>query len=366
MVGLQMCGESTKVDENSVNLWLPNFIIVKNSYAPRDVFNMDKTGIFYTLMSNRTLHFKGERCHGSAKSKQRVTVVLCCNSDGSEKYKAWVIGKSHNPRCFKNVDKSHLPCDYTHHVSSWIDAQAFREWLLKLDQKMIAQHRHILLTLDNCAAHKTENLNLSNITVYFFPSNTTSRLQPLNQGITANLKSFYKAKLVKFAIENNGNVKWDLLQAIKALGSSWNAVNQQTIKRCFNKAWPNIVLTDDENLDLLPPAFHSFEDFVNADNDLAICPEPVLSTFEDSDNDIPVPATTSLSSVDSDEGNDHLQPTREEINAALRVLARFSATMNVSEQFKNCLETIATECAIKMASKLKQKNITDFFKVNNQ
>nr|XP_022912297.1 tigger transposable element-derived protein 6-like [Onthophagus taurus] len=153
MVGLQMCGESAKVDENSVNLRLSNFITVKNSYAPRDVFNMDESGIFYNLMTNRTLHIKGERCHGGAKSKQRVTVVLCCNSDGSEKYKAWVIGKSRNPRCFKNVDKSHLPCNYTHHVSSWIDAQAFREWLLKLDQKLIAQHRHILLTLDNCAAH---------------------------------------------------------------------------------------------------------------------------------------------------------------------------------------------------------------------
>nr|XP_022908489.1 tigger transposable element-derived protein 6-like [Onthophagus taurus] len=343
---------------------------------------MDKSGIFYKLMPNRTLGFKGVRFHGDAKSEQLVTVVLCCNSDGSEKYKAWVIGKSRNPRCFKNVDKSHLPCDYTHHVSSWIDAQAFREWLLKLDQKMIAQHRHILLTLDNCAAHKTENLNLSNITVYFFPSNTTSRLQPLNQGIIANFKSFYKAKLVKFAIfaiENNGNVKWGLLQAIKAIGSSWNAVNQQTIKRCFNKTWPNTDLIDEENFDMLPPAPRewtvlqeiqpleiSFEDFVNADNDLAICLEPVLSTFEDSDNDIPVPTTTYLSSVDSDEGNDHLQPTREEVNAALRILARFSATMNVSEQFENCLETSSTECAIKMASELKQKNITDFFKVNNQ
>jgi len=49
--------------------------------------------------------------------------------------------------------------------------------------------RNILLLMDNAKCHETENLEtLSNVRVYFLPPNTTSYLQPIDQGIIYSLK----------------------------------------------------------------------------------------------------------------------------------------------------------------------------------
>jgi hypothetical protein len=95
-------GESAAVDEtvveDYVSTTLPNFL---RDYDSKDVFNMDETGLFYKLLPNRTLQFKGERCHGGKKSKERLTVALTANMDGTEKLKPLVIYDASNT--FQNI-----------------------------------------------------------------------------------------------------------------------------------------------------------------------------------------------------------------------------------------------------------------------
>jgi hypothetical protein len=45
----------------------------------------------------------GEKCIGGKKSKERITVLVGSNASGTEKLPLMVIGKSKNPRCFKNA-----------------------------------------------------------------------------------------------------------------------------------------------------------------------------------------------------------------------------------------------------------------------
>ncbi|KAI8494066.1 hypothetical protein Bbelb_284130 [Branchiostoma belcheri] len=52
----------------------------------------------------------------------------------------------------------------------------FIKWLKKFDQKIGRRNRKILLFLDNAPCHS--DVTLRNIELKFFPSNTTSRLQP--------------------------------------------------------------------------------------------------------------------------------------------------------------------------------------------
>ena len=89
---------------------------------------MDETGIFFKLLPDRTLCFKNEDCHGGKKSKDRSTVAVCANMSGSEKWPLLVIGKSRNPRCFKNVET--LPVSYKANRKAWMTGDMFEEWVI--------------------------------------------------------------------------------------------------------------------------------------------------------------------------------------------------------------------------------------------
>lgn len=239
----KVCGEANKVDEETANEWISEFEENSKNYHPRDKYNLDETGLFFNLLPDRTLSVKGEKCHGGTRSKQRLTVVLACNSDGSHKLRPWVIGKFGKPHCFvrNRIDVEALPCKYTFHNNSWMDSKAFRTWLLEFNKEMAKKNRHVLLTLDNFSGHNVKGLNLSNVKVQFFPANFTSRLQPLDQGIIKVFKQHFRTRLVRAAIaeieKNRSMPKWTVLDAIRATAGAWNNVTPENIAKCFQKAW---------------------------------------------------------------------------------------------------------------------------------
>ena len=79
--------------------------ILLEGYETCDVYNVDKTGLFFNALRDRNLAYNGENCHGGKHSKDRLTVLLRVNSDGNDKQVSTVIGKSLKPRCFNNVKK---------------------------------------------------------------------------------------------------------------------------------------------------------------------------------------------------------------------------------------------------------------------
>jgi len=299
---------------------------------------------------------------------------LCCNADGSKKLKPWVIGKSKNPRCFKNINMLTLPCTYSNHKSAWIDAKAFPEWLAKFDRRMVSESRHVLLTLDNCSAHNVTGLPLSNVKVRFFPRNSTSRSQPLDQGIIANLKTNYRSELVRDVIQSienhNQKPKWDVLQAIRAIASAWFKVKQDTIVNCFRKAWSssaeqlappdaecNTSEPEPREWSLVAPPGCSFDDYVDVDKEAAV------SKLTESGD-----VTEDLREVEADSSSESemeevvIRPSKAEVSGALLVMQRFAATNNVSSGFLRSLDDISYECAVIQRASLQQKHMTDFLK----
>ncbi|XP_043476434.1 tigger transposable element-derived protein 1-like [Leptopilina heterotoma] len=114
------------------------------------------------------------------------------------------------------------------------------------------ENRHVLLTLDNCSSHSLGELTLSNVNVQFFPANTTSRLQPLDQGIIALMKKYYRTRLVRTliqAIEEGAKAPtWNVLNAIEAIKLSWDSVSAEAIANCFKKAWKRSNITNNEEV----------------------------------------------------------------------------------------------------------------------
>jgi hypothetical protein len=128
--------------------------------------------------------FKGASCKGIKVNKERITALVCANVHGTEKLPLLVTGKSKQP-CFRNTKL--LPCTYCHNKTSWMTCEIFQEFLVSLDRIMASKSRKILF-VDHCPAHPKDVRNFKNVQVEFFPANTTSVLQPMDQGVIKALK----------------------------------------------------------------------------------------------------------------------------------------------------------------------------------
>ena len=207
-----------------------------SKYDIKDIFNADEFGLFYQCLPNTTYHFKSQTCSGGKNSKVRLTGMTAGNAIG-EYLTMFVIGKSKTPRCFKHI--KNLPCKYKSRKKSWMDSQIFEELERKLDQIFRTEGRKIALLVDNCPAHPSVS-DLTNVQLVFLPSNTTSVLQLINQGVIRSLKAHYRGRVVRRLCRALDKTKTlpniSILQAMKILISSWEAVSAQTIVNCIRKA----------------------------------------------------------------------------------------------------------------------------------
>ena len=163
-----------------------------SKYELNQIYNADEFGLFYRAQPEKSLHLKDERCVGGKHSKLRLTGLAAANAGGGGggTLPMFVIGKSKFPRCFKNI--KHLPCHYRSQNKSWMDSTLFEEWVREKDRRFTAEGKKIALVVDNCPAHPSID-NLVSVALIFLPPNTTSKLQPMDQGVIRSLKAYYKS-----------------------------------------------------------------------------------------------------------------------------------------------------------------------------
>jgi hypothetical protein len=139
---------------------------------------------------------KGEDCKGGKRSKERITVTLLCNQTG-EFEKPIVIGRCTNPRSFKNVKTSshNFPVTWHWNKNARMTSDIFEIEMKLFNEKMRRKDRNGIVFLDNATCHRNMS-SLSNVNLVFLPPNTTSHLQPLDQGIIKTMKTLYRKKLL--------------------------------------------------------------------------------------------------------------------------------------------------------------------------
>lgn len=362
----QISGEARDVNRNITDGWLEKvWPELKTRYSAEDIFNADETGLFYKMTPNRTLKFKSEKCIGGKLAKERITVLVAANMTGSVKRKLLVIGKSKNPRCFKNI--KHLPVNYKANKCAWMTSQLFEEEIRKWDAEL--KGKKILLLVDNCPAHPVIS-DLQNIELCFLPANTTSVLQPMDQSVIKSLKSHYRRRLLMELVECNGNLKINILDAIHMISKSWEEVTTKTIKHSFKHAgWleDEGSTEDEDDLPLAVWARH-FE------LPITYGPEE-LQDFDDVDDTVATTAGVSdediLNAVRVEEGGDsdtelepepEPAPTPQQALEAAKILHRFFIHQED--------DMTATEDAVRLQDKVrsvlwkgkrKQTRMTDFF-----
>ena len=201
-----------------------------------------------------------------------------------EKLEPLVIGKFLKPRCFNKAGE--LPVDYRANSSAWMTTDIFTAFLLNWNKKLALVKRKILLFLDNCSAHP--NLNLSNITICFFPPNTTSVLQPLDQGVINSFKVIYKRHLMSTLIHQielgcSGCSLPNVLEAMYLIKNAWDQVKVETAVNCFKKSFFLHCETTREEILTSPLDSQVFE-LIEEEKDIVVRDASENKTLENVDN----------------------------------------------------------------------------------
>ncbi|CAF2766906.1 unnamed protein product [Rotaria sp. Silwood2] len=335
-----ICGESAAVDLTTVDEWKKRLSTIIDKYDPNDIYNADETGLFFKALPNRSLVTAKDTCKGGKRSKERFTVLLCTNMTGTDKLKPFLIAA--NPRCFKHLNVKELPVTWRSNRNSWMTASLFEEWLVNVNKTMIKQKRNILLFIDHAPCHNPD-IEYSNICVKFFPPNTTSKLQPLDQG----------QHLVKHVISrcivatSSDDIIITALDAVTWTKSAWEAVTQSTIRNTFQVAGfvdsnaqyttsttfdngsdsDEEIITDDittalKDLDKLLTHIHidgqslSAKEFVEMDLDI-----PAFNEWDDFDNNVTI--------VDEEYGNKNQNNNDEDDDISTEAPPKFIDAMEM-------------------------------------
>ena len=214
-------------------------------YSPNDIYNGDETSLFYKSLPHRTYCFDGDKPAGSAKCKDRLTLLIITNMDGSDHRKLSVIGKSKTPRCLQKKYKMQvkdMSVDWYASKNAWMTGEIHHQIMTKLNNEMRLSNRHILYVCDNASSHQVREY--SHIKFLMLPPNATSIMQPLDQGIILSAKRRYKKKLAErylACVENNKDANsllkaLDIVQATNMIAASWRETSSTIIQNCFRKA----------------------------------------------------------------------------------------------------------------------------------
>ena len=214
-------------------------------YSPNDIYNGDETALFYKSLPHRTYCFDGDKPAGSAKRKDRLTLLIITNMDGSDHRKLSVIGKSKTPRCLQKKYKMQvkdMSVDWYASKNAWMTGEIHHQIMTKLNNEMRLSNRHILYVCDNASSHQVRGY--SHVKFLMLPPNATSIMQPLDQGIILSAKRRYKKKLAErylACVEKNKDANsllkaLDIVQATNMIAASWRETSSTIIQNCFRKA----------------------------------------------------------------------------------------------------------------------------------
>eukprot|EP00171_Calliarthron_tuberculosum_P002433 IDg2433t1 len=236
---LKAHGESGDADQGAVQASLGPLCDRIAQYSHKDVFNADECGLFYKLAPDSTV--ATARPLGRKKMKDRITVLVCANADGSEKFELMFIGTALRPRPFKKKYGKEYGLDYHANKKAWMTGELFKGWLDRFNSYFKERNRKVLLLVDNCSAHGNATIfpAFSNVELVFLPPNTTSKLQPCDAGIIASMKVRYRSFQMERALDlaEEESVldiyKVDILSAMLAFKRIWNALSSSSIANCW-------------------------------------------------------------------------------------------------------------------------------------
>ncbi|NXH14989.1 TIGD4 protein, partial [Bucco capensis] len=348
---------ATMTTVDAPTLWYQNVLpYYLNDYQSRNVFYIQETGLLYQMLPHNTFAFKGETCSIGNLSKERITVVVGTNMDGSEKLPLLVIGKNKSLHSFKDVKS--LPVDYEVNDTALMTSEVFEQWMHKLDDRFQAQDREVVILVDSLPAH-TGVKNLKSVRLVFSPPD--SSCVAAKQGVIRSLKVKYRHYLIKRfvdCIEGNKEFILNLLDAIEMLYLCWREITPETIVKSYNETGFKLETKAngkdrevESDFDLIAhaqaagvefPEGLSLEEYAALDDGLITYKMPIDNERICAKESISDKAETFVGEADEDEG-DNFQvaeqplPSKHEALSALDTLQKFLRSQDTNDSLLDSL-----------------------------
>ena len=146
---------------------------------------------------------------GFKAAKDRLMLLLGGNANGDLKLKPLLVYTSENPRALKNIAKASLPVVWKSNNKAWVTQAIFQEWFYNQFIPEVEKYCRInsipfkvLLVLDNASGHPPYLDDFHpNVKVVYLPPNTTSIIQPMDQGVIATFKKYYLRRTFRQALK---------------------------------------------------------------------------------------------------------------------------------------------------------------------
>ena len=381
-----ICGsKESAAPHDELETWKETVLVPTLSrYSPNAIYNGDETALFYKSLPHRTYCFDGDKPAGSAKRKDRLTLLIITNMDGSDHRKLSVIGKSKTPRCLQKKYKMQvkdMSVDWYASKYAWMTGEIHHQIMSKLNNEMRLSNRHILYVCDNASSHQVREY--FHIKFLMLPPNATSIMQPLDQGIILSAKRRYKKKLAErylACVENNKDANsllkaLDIVQATNMIAASWRETSSTIIQNCFHKAGFKHHAVDpappeEEPLPALVPDVWNrvqrwlgdvqFDEFAGS--------EPEAATAQPmSDEDIVhLVLTENYVQEESDDESEEEIPSASAIKTSVEFLAMIDqqkAFLKQNQMPTDIVEQLETQLvAMQFSLCSKQKQMQDYFK----
>ena len=243
-------GEASSVEiTEDIITQMKRIQLIKAEYSASNTYNVDETGFLWKRLPNSGLTTTSA---GKRVDKTRITANLCCNEDGSDKLPLWFIGKAQRPHCFtqnhiKNTENKGF--FWRANSTAWMTHLIMAEWLRWFDKRA---QKPVLLLMDNFSAHEAavelireSNQPLKWTRIEWFPANTTSIFQPLDQGIIQNWKCYIKRQLLQFLMTEfdagrDYTKTHHVLRAIEWGIQAWESVDSTLITRCWQRGFREV------------------------------------------------------------------------------------------------------------------------------
>ena len=183
------------------------------------------------------------------------------------------------------MDMATLPVHYYKQANAWMDANVFENWFHNKFVPSVKKYCNdnnvdykVLLLIDNAPAHPSEEVLKSRdgkVVTRFLPPNTTSVIQPMDQGILVGMKRRYKKFLLRHLILEDQSSPLSVPDILKQLtikdavywsAKAWDEITVDNLKKGWNQLFSTTTTSDTSiNTDSTPAT--SSNDTSGTDND---------------------------------------------------------------------------------------------------